>query len=87
MPPAQPIDNSSSSSVSRLRSISPSNILPSISLAPVIPVSSSMVNNASIAGCSISFDDNVAIIVATPILLSAPRVVPSASIQSPLTRI
>ena len=83
IPPAQPILNSSSSSVSKFNNISPFNIPCSNSKAPVIPVSSSMVNNASNVGCSISLLDNKVIILATPIPLSAPNVVSFAVTQSP----
>ena len=86
-PPAQPIPISSSSSVSKFSKISPSKTPPSKPIAPVIPVSSSMVNNASIFGCTISLDDKTAIIAATPKPLSAPKVVPAALIQSPSTNI
>ncbi|MNS57681.1 hypothetical protein D3C72_905770 [compost metagenome] len=55
--------------------------------APVIPVSSSIVNKASIAGCGISLLSRIAIIVATPSPLSAPSVVPRARTQSPSTYI
>ena len=54
-------------------------------IAPVIPVSSSIVNKASIAGCLMVFEANTLIIAATPIPLSAPNVVPSARTQSPST--
>ena len=83
IPPAHPMSISSSSSVSRFKRISPVKIPPSKPIAPVIPVSSSMVNKASIAGCLISSEDSIAIIVATPKPLSAPNVVPSAVTQSP----
>ena len=52
-------------------------------MAPVIPVSSSIVNNASIAGCGIASDCKTLIMVATPSPLSAPSVVPLAFTQSP----
>ena len=86
-PPAQPIHISSSSSVSRLSKIFPVNIEFERFKAPVIPVSSSIVNNASIFGWEISLLSKTAIIAATPSPLSAPRVVPSALIQSPSTYI
>ena len=56
-------------------------------MAPVIPVSSSIVNSASRAGCSISLLSKIAIILATPKPLSAPSVVPLAFTQSPSTYI
>ena len=55
--------------------------------APVMPVSSSIVNNASIAGWGMVSLSKIAIIVATPIPLSAPSVVPFAFIQSLSTNI
>ena len=59
----------------------------SSSFAPVIPVSSSTVNRASIAGCAMSVEESTAMIAATPIPLSAPKVVPLALMISPLTNI
>ncbi|MNR11670.1 hypothetical protein D3C85_1279800 [compost metagenome] len=87
IPPAQPMVSSSSSSVSRFNNIVPDKLEGSNSFAPVIPVSSSIVNKASIAGCTIVEEAKIAIIVATPIPLSAPRVVPFALTQSPSTNI
>ena len=49
-PPAQPIPISSSSSVSKFNKISPFKTPPSRPIAPVIPVSSSIVNRASMVG-------------------------------------
>ena len=46
-----------------------------------------MVNIASIAGCLMSSEESTLMIVATPIPLSAPSVVPTASSQSPFTTI
>ena len=83
IPPAQPISISSSSSVSRLRRISPVKKLGSKPKAPVIPVSSSMVKSASILGCGISVLSKILMIAATPKPLSAPKVVPFALTQSP----
>ena len=82
-PPAQPTYNSPSSSESRFIRISPLRIFGSRLKAPVIPVSSSIVNSASTGPCSISFDSSTAIAAATPIPLSAPRVVPFAVTHSP----
>ena len=78
---------SSSSSVSIFNKISPVRIPPLRFKAPVIPVSSSIVNKASIAGCLIVVDSKIAIIIATPNPLSAPSVVPLARTQSPSTYI
>ena len=78
MPPAHPMLNSSSSSVSRFNNISPSRIPCSNSKAPVIPVSSSIVNNASKGGWITLLLAKRAIIEATPMPLSAPNVVPFA---------
>ena len=86
-PPAQPILISSSSSVSRLSSIVASKCPAFRPSAPVIPVSSSIVNNASRGGCGMSLLSSVANIVATPMPLSDPKVVPSARTQSPSTYI
>ena len=83
IPPAQPIPISSSSSVSKFNRISPFKTPPSKPIAPVIPVSSSIVKSASRLGCSISVEAKTAIIEATPKPLSAPKVVPSAVTQSP----
>ena len=83
IPPAQPIVNSSSSSESRLSNIFPVNISLFRPLAPVIPLSSSTVNNASIGGWGISVDSKIVIAAATPMPLSAPNVVPFAFTQSP----
>ena len=73
--------------MSKFKSISPVRSPPFKPFAPVIPVSSSMVNKASIAGCWISSLSKTAIIVATPRPLSAPSVVPFALTQSPSTYI
>ena len=48
-----------------------------------MPVSSSIVNKASIAGCLISVEAKTLIIAATPKPLSAPKVVPWAFTHSP----
>ena len=87
MPPAHPIQISSSSSVSRFNNIFPDKIESDRFKAPVIPVSSSIVNKASIFGCEISLLSKTAIIAATPKPLSAPKVVPLALTQSPSTYI
>ena len=87
IPPAQPIPISSSSSVSRFKRISPFKMPLSNPIAPVIPVSSSMVKSASKLGCSMAVEAKTAIIEATPKPLSAPSVVPSAVTQSPSTSI
>ena len=82
-PPAQPINNSPSSSESRFINMSPS-IKPSfIEKAPVNPVSSSTVNTHWIGPCSISSEARIANSAAIPIPLSAPNVVPFALNHSP----
>ena len=86
-PPAQPIEISSSSSVSKLSRMSPCRNPPFNPKAPVMPVSSSMVNRASMAGWGMSLESKMAKMAATPIPLSAPSVVPSARTQSPSTYI
>ena len=87
IPPAQPISISSSSSVSRFNKISPVNWPGFKPSAPVIPVSSSMVKSASIAGWAMSLLSKILIMAATPSPLSAPKVVPLAFTQSPSTYI
>ncbi|CDD14487.1 uncharacterized protein BN675_02843 [Parabacteroides merdae CAG:48] len=57
----------------------------SSALAPVSPVSSSTVKRHSIGPCSISSDARIASSAATPMPLSAPRVVPLARSQFPST--
>ena len=74
-----------SSSVSKFKRMSPFSIPPLRPKAPVIPVSSSIVNKASMAGWAISLLSKIAIMVATPRPLSAPSVVPLARTQSPST--
>ena len=81
VPPAQPTYSSPSSSESILIRISPSRIPAFKPKAPVIPVSSSIVNRPSIGPCCRSSDSRTLIAAATPIPLSAPRVVPSAVTQ------
>ena len=63
--------------------MSPFNQLWRMPFAPSIPVSSVAVINTSTGPWGISFDNRIAIPVATPIPLSAPRVVPSAVTHSP----
>mmetsp|Transcript_9873 Transcript_9873/g.24662 ORF Transcript_9873/g.24662 Transcript_9873/m.24662 type:complete len:225 (-) Transcript_9873:142-816(-) len=83
-PPAHPMNTSPQSSVSRfsmVRAVSRSAPMPK---APVSPVSSSTVNSASMGGSRVVLGaSSSASAVATPIPLSAPRVVPSALSQSP----
>ena len=86
-PPAQPMVSSSSSSVSKFSIIWPVKWPACNSLAPVIPVSSSIVNNASMGGWSMSVEANTDMMAATPRPLSAPSVVPLALTQSPSTSI
>ena len=88
-PPAQPTKTSPSSSVSRFKRISPFKKSGCNPKAPVIPVSSSTVINTSIGPCCKSLETIIAIPVATPMPLSAPKVVPEALSQpsSPITGI
>ena len=78
-PPAQPMQISPQSSVSKLSIVLPLIISPLRAKAPVNPVSSSTVKRHSRGGNTESFSmSNNAIAAATPIPLSAPRVVPLA---------
>ena len=78
-PPAQPMQISPQSSVSRFSIVLPLIISPFRAKAPVNPVSSSTVKRHSRGGNSTVLGiSNSAIEAATPIPLSAPRVVPSA---------
>ena len=56
----------------------PLSISPDSSAAPVSPVSSSIVNSSSSGPCTSSLDSRIASMVATPIPLSEPSVVPVA---------
>ena len=84
-PPAQPTYSSPSLSESRLIKVLPFSTPPSRANAPYIPVSSSTVKSASKGGCTTSLSARIAIAVATPIPLSAPRVVPLAVTHSPFS--
>lgn len=83
MPPAQPMNNSPSSSESRFSRMSPLMKPSCKAKAPVSPVSSSTVNRHSTGPCSILSSARMASSVATPIPLSAPSVVPLAFSHSP----
>ena len=56
-------------------------------LAPSMPVSSVAVKSASMGPCSTSVEARMAMVAATPMPLSAPRVVPLAFTQSPSTMV
>ena len=86
-PPAEPIIISPSSSVSRLSRISPSSSPSGRALAPTMDVSSSAVMSALIGPCTSVLSSMTAIMAATPIPLSAPRVVSVAYSQSPSIRV
>ena len=60
-PPAQLTRKNPSSSESRFNNIFPSKCSPLRAIAPLIPVSSSVVTKSSKLGCGISFDANIAI--------------------------
>ena len=86
-PPAQPIYSSPSVSESRFISISPWSMPGLRALAPVMPVSSSMVTSTSRGPCLSSPDSSTERAIETPTPLSAPSVVPQAFTHSPSTRV
>ena len=86
-PPAEPIIISPSCSVSRLSSISPSSSPSGRAFAPIIDVSSSAVMRALSGPCFMFLSSMMAMIAATPIPSSAPRVVLLAYTQSPSMRV
>ena len=86
-PPAQPAQNTPSSSESRFRSLRLLRPERSMADAPTRPTSSSDVKMHSIRGCLMLSSARTASIMATAMPLSAPRVVPSAVIQPSSSRI
>ena len=82
-PPALPMTNLPHVSESKFMRMSPSNSPSGKSLAPNIPVSSSAVMRPSIGPCFKFLSSMTAKMAATPIPLSAPRVVFFAFTHSP----
>ncbi len=84
-PPALPIVITPKSSLSKFSIILPLRKSGSIAKAPVNPVSSSTVKRASIGPCFSFLSSSIDSIIAMPIPLSAPNVVPSALTLLPST--
>ena len=87
MPPAQPMNNSPSSSESRFRRYLPVSIPSPSPKAPVSPVSSSTVKSASSGPCCAAGSSSTANAAAMPMPQSAPSVVPSAFTHPPSMRV